>query len=465
MSRHNDGRSEGNEQPYGDCPSAMPHQVEAEEWTENAWMEVIQRMDEVYRELLDNETALEEKNRELEQSQSFMLSVLAAMSDILLVCDRRGHISQVNRAFMDLVGMTERELIGQPLSAMLGDEASRARLCQPTRFRRAHDEPIHDCEVSFCSPSSPDPRPVAVNCSPLLDASRRVTGMVIVGRPVGELRQAYQALNDAHQSLKRTQQQLVQSEKLASLGQLVAGVAHELNNPIGFVLGNVFALRRYTERIMCYLEAVHRQAPLDELHRLRTELRIDHLLADLPSLVEGTVEGAERTQDIVDALKRFSASDERLDQFVDLSQVVARSLHWVERATPRRLDMSNDLPETLVVHGSESQLQQVVINLLNNALDAMQESPQPRLCISGEVQDGLVTVRFHDDGPGVDPSVMGRIFDPFFTTKPVGSGTGLGLSVSYGIVDRHGGRLEVDNHPQGGAVFRLTLPAARSEGP
>ncbi|TFH86567.1 PAS domain-containing sensor histidine kinase [Billgrantia azerbaijanica] len=455
MSRQAEGRCEGEGPPYD-----RPSEAESEGWTESAWVEVIQRMDEVYRELLENETALEDKNRELEQSQRFMLSVFSAMSDILVVCDRQGRISQVNRAFMELADTTEAALIGQPLEAVLGDAASRERLCQPALFRRPHGEPIHDCEVSFRSRRSPEPRPVAVNCSPLLDTSRRVMGMVIIGRPVGELRQAYQALNEAHESLKRAQQQLVQSEKLASLGQLVAGVAHELNNPIGFVLGNVFALRRYTERLAGYLAAVHRQAPPEELDRLRTELRIDHVMQDLPSLVEGTVEGAERTQEIVDALKRFSASDERLDRRVDLTQVVARSLHWVERASPRRLDVVNALAAPVVVHGSESQLQQVVINLVNNALDAMQESPRPGLHISGEVRDGWVSLRFHDAGPGIDPAVLGRVFDPFFTTKPVGSGTGLGLSVSYGIVDRHGGRLAVDNHPQGGAVFTLTLPWA-----
>ena len=156
--------------------------------------------------------------------------------------------------------------------------------------------------------------------------------MVFTGRPVGELRRAYHALRQAHEELKRTQQQLLHAEKMASLGRLVAGVAHELNNPISFVLGNVHALQKYASRLARYLETVHRGGSPEELAVLRTDLRIDRIIGDLQPLIEGTVEGAERTRDIVDGLKRFSAVDRDEQKYFDLVVVVERAVHWVGKA-------------------------------------------------------------------------------------------------------------------------------------
>ena len=426
---------------------------------EATWLEVIQRMDEVYRELLQNEVEVENKNRELEESHQFLRSVLSAMSDVLLVCDRRGVVKQVNQALLGLTGLTEEVMVGRRIEEFLADTASRRLLDMAAITARGHCDSLQDCEVNFTGPDGTD-IPVAVNCSALRDRSQRLQGMVLVGRPVGELRRAYRDLSEAHETLKRTQQQLVQSEKLASLGQLVAGVAHELNNPISFIVGNIFSLRRYLVRIGEYLDAVHNRADLSELHGLRERLRIDHTVKDLGPLIDGTMEGAERTRDIVDALKRFSAVDRDSDQVFDLAEVVERSVHWVSTAAPRRLGVANTLKGPLPVRGSQSQMQQVVINLLTNAADAMRQTQDPRLEIDAQVDNGFVSVSFRDNGSGIAPAALGRIFDPFFSTKPVGQGTGLGLSISYGIVERHGGSLDAYNRPDRGAVFMLRLPLA-----
>jgi two-component system sensor histidine kinase HupT/HoxJ len=183
------------------------------------------------------------------------------------------------------------------------------------------------------------PLPVSLNCTPRLSGTGKLVGMVLTGRPVGELRRAYHALRQAHEDLKRTQQQLLQAEKMASLGRLVAGVAHELNNPISFVLGNVLAIRRYATRLQTYLEAVHSEqcARSPELEGLRQELRIDRIMADLNPLLDGMTEGAERTRDIVDGLKRFSAIDRSADESFNLAEVVARAVRWVVRARAARL--------------------------------------------------------------------------------------------------------------------------------
>ncbi|HTH39867.1 MAG TPA: ATP-binding protein [Rhodocyclaceae bacterium] len=420
---------------------------------EHVWLDVIQKMDEVYHELLDYEVALEEKNSALEESQQFIVSVLTSMSDILIVCNRGGRIEDVNPSLLALTGRSEESLQGASLFDLFADEDSRRRVQQHLAGHMG--EILHDCELSLLGRDQ-TPVPVSLNCTPRYNSVGKMLGIVITGRPVGELRRAYQALHQTHEELKRTQQQLLHSEKMASLGRLVAGVAHELNNPISFVLGNVVALRRYVERIDTYLDAVHHRA--DAAPALRQELRIDKILEDLPSLIEGTVEGAERTRDVVDGLKRFSVMDRDEKATFDLVPVIERAVHWVSSAMQGRVQMCLDLPESILVSGSSGQMQQVLMNLVQNAADATAGQAEQRLTISARLADGQAVIEFHDNGPGIAAENLPRIFDPFFTTKPVGQGTGLGLAISYGIVERHDGKLAVANHAKGGAVFNLTLP-------
>ena len=430
--------------------------------SEDVWLDVIQKMDEVYSDLLQYEVALEDKNTALEESQQFIVSVLTSMSDVLVVCNRAGVIQDVNQSLLRLTGRDEATLKGANIFDLFADEASRQHA---QHFFAGHaGETLHDCEMQLRAADG-SAIPASLNCTPRYSAAGKMLGVVITGRPVGELRRAYHALRQAHEDLKRTQQQLLHSEKMASLGRLVAGVAHELNNPISFVFGNVLALKRYSKRLGEYLDAVRRKEPWERIDALRDELGIDRLLADLPSLIEGTAEGAERTRDIVDGLKRFSAADRNLRETMDLVPVVERAVHWVSKAAPSSFAVKVDLPRELMVVGSAGQLQQVMMNLVQNACDATAGQPQARLVISAQVDGDSVRVRFADNGPGIAGENLPRIFDPFFTTKPVGKGTGLGLAISHGIVEHHGGRLEAGNGADGGAVFTLVLPlVGRVEG-
>ncbi len=268
-------------------------------------------------------------------------------------------------------------------------------------------------------------------------------------------------LAEAHDALQRTQAQLVQAEKMASLGRLVAGVAHELNNPISFVLGNAHAMQRYGRHLGEYLNAVHAEAASPAVQALRKRLRIDAILADLPSLIEGLMEGAERSAAIVDGLKRFSATDRGGAERFDLADAVRRSAHWVEKAAPAHVQLLLDAPDApVMLCGAAGRIQQVLINLVQNAVDATAHHPAPRVSVRLTEADGWATVTVADNGPGLSPEVQQRLFEPFFTTKPVGEGTGLGLSISFGIVEQHGGQLRADNAPEGGARFTLRLPLA-----
>jgi two-component system sensor histidine kinase HupT/HoxJ len=283
--------------------------------------------------------------------------------------------------------------------------------------------------------------------------------MVLIGRPVGDLREAYRALEFAYTQLKQAQTRLIGAEKMASLGRLVAGVAHELNNPISFVYGNVHALWRYRERLLRYCEAVDASDPPAELMALKQELRIEPLLADLEPLIKGTLEGAERVRDIVHDLKRFSSGQQDGFTEFDLVHVVQTAVHWVTKGSRRDLVTVMDLPERLLVTGHPGQLHQVVMNLVQNALDAMQERDSARLEVAAGRDERGVWLSVRDTGPGIAEADLLKVMDPFYTTKPVGKGTGLGLSISYGILQDHGGELTLENHPEDGLIARVLLPA------
>jgi two-component system sensor histidine kinase HupT/HoxJ len=427
---------------------------------EQAWVEVIKKMDDVYHELLDYESALEQKNSALEESQQFIRSVLTSMSDVLVVCNRAGTIEELNPSLLALTGLQDHELIGHSCLELFADEVSRAVMGSHLLARPAEPLPDHELNLRGAGGGAV---PVTLCCTPRFSSAGRPLGLVITGRPVGELRRAYSELREAHEALKRTQQQLLHAEKMASLGRLVAGVAHELNNPISFVLGNVVVLKKYLARVQEYLGALHGREATPETAALRDSLRIDRMLADLPSLIDGTIEGAERTRDVVDSLKRFSAPGLDEYQDVELLGVIERAVHWVSNSTPEGFRVELALPGPMHVAGNAGQLQQVVMNLVQNAADATAGRPDGRLAVSATGDGRRFEVRFADNGPGIADANLPKLFDPFFTTKPVGKGTGLGLSISYGIVERHGGQLTAANGPDGGAVFVLRLPVRAAE--
>jgi two-component system sensor histidine kinase HupT/HoxJ len=415
---------------------------------ETAWIEVIRKMEEVYSDLIQYEVELEEKNTALEEAQRFINSVLSAVSDILIVCDQKGHIQQVNLAFIQLTGFAETDLFERPLEQVLAEESGTLRLYSWIDSGTACDR-----EVRFRSAAGGSTDPVALNCATRLDHRGLPAGIVLTGRPVGELRRAYEAL-------KQAQAQLVQQEKMASLGRLIAGVAHELNNPISFVYGNVHALAKYADRIAAYLDAIHGGAAPARRDELRRSLRIDETMADLPALIDGTTEGAQRVADIVRNLKRLSFSASGGLESFDLAEVITKAVQWSASGKRGGATVGLELAESLPVRGNAGQLHQVVVNLVENALDAVSGRANAHVSVGGSVVQDAITIVVEDNGPGMADDILLKVFDPFFTTKPVGKGTGLGLWISYGIVKDHGGSLEAVNRASGGARFTITLPAA-----
>ena len=282
-----------------------------------------------------------------------------------------------------------------------------------------------------------------------------------------QLRTANDELQAAYRELQATQMQLVQREKMASVGQLVAGVAHELNNPIGFVYSNVGTLEDFVRRLRVMLE-LYRAEPLPAAQRDRLQAawdthKIDYALKYLDSMTQGIKEGAERARKIVRDLRVFARSQDDVWQPVDLHEEIDSSLTLLNHLLKDRVVVERRLGDLPDVECVRSQIDQVFLNLLANAAQAI--SGPGVITIETRREADHAVVAIIDSGAGIAPEVIGRVFDPFFTTKPLGEGTGLGLSISYEIAKKHGGDLSAESPSGGGAKFTLRLPLARRATP
>jgi Signal transduction histidine kinase regulating C4-dicarboxylate transport system len=272
-----------------------------------------------------------------------------------------------------------------------------------------------------------------------------------------ELRQAYLRLNGA-------QEKLLQSEKMASIGQLAAGVAHEINNPIGYVHSNLGSLQEYLRSLFTLIEAYERalrapdpKALIPEIDDIRNRFDIDFISRDLPQLMAESREGIERVTRIVRDLKDFSYSGrEESWKLVDLHSGLESTINIIWNELKYKVTLDRHYGNLPLVECLPSELNQVYMNLLLNAGQAIGE--RGTIVVSTGQDGEEVWIEFKDSGAGIPADLLQRIFDPFFTTKPVGSGTGLGLSISYGIINKHHGRIDVSSVVGEGSTFRIVIP-------
>jgi two-component system NtrC family sensor kinase len=285
-----------------------------------------------------------------------------------------------------------------------------------------------------------------------------------------ELRRSNLELTELNTQLSRAQQQLVQADKLASIGQLAAGVAHEINNPIGYIFSNFSTLQTYLDQLFGMLGAYQQAeaglpAPAAAaLGALRAQIDLDFLRDDIPALMNESREGISRVRHIVQDLKDFSRVDANQEWvWADLHQGIDSTLNIVANEVKYKADVVKEYGDIPDIECLPLQINQVVMNLVVNAAHAIGDQRGSIAVRTGRDGDNQVWIEVADNGSGIPPDTLSRIFDPFFTTKPVGKGTGLGLSLSYGIVQKHGGRIDVDTEPGKGTRFRVHLPVRHSD--
>ena len=279
-----------------------------------------------------------------------------------------------------------------------------------------------------------------------------------INRQVAEL----QAAND---KIADTQAKLIQSEKLASVGQLAAGVAHEINNPIGFVRSNLTTLTEYVETYQTLLKAYRsltslaeeeRSGHLTEIRKIEDTEDIEFINEDITELLKDSVDGTARVRDIVQGLRDFSHTGGQSRTSCDLNRCIESTLKIVKNGLQNKCTIETSLQPVPEVMANTGEINQILMNLMVNAGQAVGDNGL--ITVKTAIHNNSVQIDIQDNGPGIDPSHLDKLFDPFFTTKPVGEGTGLGLAISYGIIQDHDGEIEVNSELGVGTTFTIRLP-------
>lgn len=286
-----------------------------------------------------------------------------------------------------------------------------------------------------------------------------------IHRAKADLEKKVKETEQAYSELKETQARLVHTAKMASLGQLVAGIAHELNNPIGFIYSNMGHLRDYTAKLTQLIEVAERDP--QALAKAKAEHDFEYIVQDLPRLISSCEEGARRTRDIVLGLRNFSRLEEAKLNKVDLREGIENTLRLLAGEVKNRVKVHTEFKPVPEVLCYANQLNQVFMNILSNAAQAIEGEGEIWIALShlkerGKPDRAVVSIR--DSGKGIPAEILEKIFDPFFTTKGVGQGTGLGLSISYGIIKNHGGDIQVRSEPTKGTEFIVSIPVSGPPG-
>jgi signal transduction histidine kinase len=278
-----------------------------------------------------------------------------------------------------------------------------------------------------------------------------------------QLRLSYQELDEAKRHEIEMSSRLTQSEKLAALGQLAAGVAHEINNPMAFVASNLTTMHKYADIIASLMQAAQQlqeqHMTAQEFDALKKKLNFDFVLSDLRTILDETQEGVVRVKHIVDDLKNFARGDPQQAWVMsDIRQGIESTLNIVNHEIKYRAEVVWDWQDLPLVECIPSQINQVFLNLIVNAAQAMPSERVGTITLCSGIQGKTIWIEVRDNGAGMTEDVLSRIFEPFYTTKAVGVGTGLGLSVSLGIVQRHHGQLTVSSELGRGTTLRVVLP-------
>jgi len=395
------------------------------------------------------ENALHNTGQRAANAHGDVENALYSTLSILIVTDARGIIQSANTAASELLGYTQEEMLGQPLS-ILGTANQPLNLQSLEELVRAESHR----EVSLQTRSGPLV-PVLLSSSGIYDGAR-LTGIACVALDISRN--------------KMLESQLLQSEKMASIGQLAAGVAHEINNPMGFIYSNLGTLSGYIEDLSQLLKKYETleqsvqegkldmaSSNLDALTAEKERIDLAYLMDDIGDLITESLDGADRVRKIVLNLKEFSHVGRAEKMPSDLNAGLESTLNIVRNELKYKTTIEKELGDIPLVPCFMQEINQVFMNLLVNAGQAIAD--QGTIHIRTYREEDWICVRVTDSGKGMSPEVQKRIFEPFFTTKRVGEGTGLGLSMAYQIiVEKHGGQLLVESTEGQGTTFTVRLP-------
>jgi PAS domain S-box-containing protein len=401
-------------------------------------------------------------------------TILNCLNEGVFTIDSNKQVTVLNRYLQNKLELDPKEIIGRKCEGIIG-----LPVCvDECLFEKAmSSQDVTDNSTPFSVPVSaettmttPDGEQIPVNVylSMLKDHVGKTVGAVCVLQDISRLKEIQRMntqLGEAYEELRNTQAQLVRSEKLASLGRLVAGAAHELNNPISFIYSNIYHLRKYMDDMRKVLgeygrlKNIHISEVADHLTRIENmtqDMDLEYTLKDLNRLIDDMDEGAKRTKGIVEDLKTFSRSEPGRIELTEINDDIEKSLNLLAEHYKGRINIHKEYGDLKPVKCYSGQISRVFMNVLSNAFQAIKDRGD--VWIITAMTDDTVEICIKDNGIGIHEDNIDKIFDPFFTTKEVGEGAGLGLSISYGIIRRHKGEIIVDSELGVGTRFIIRVP-------
>jgi len=402
------------------------------------------------KELLVKHKELENVFDQVKAAKREWEDTLDSLQDFVILTDAEHRIRRCNRLLCDITGMAYNDVIARDWRELL-----KAAGFNFIKFDNSRGELLHTTTERFYDLTVYDMKD---------QTSEKITGYVVSLNDTTEIRSVTEELKRTSQELSEAHQAVYQQEKMASIGQLAAGVAHEINNPMGFISSNLNTLGKYLEKINVFETALMDKvtdgcsAELSaEMKGLRKSMKIDFIMADIRNLIDESRDGADRVRRIVQDLKSFSHVDEAECKLFSINECLDSTINMarneIKYVADVELDYTPDLPQLSCY---PQQLNQVFMNLLVNAAHAIERHGTITVSTRQEADD--IIVKISDTGKGIAPENLTRIFEPFFTTKDVGKGTGLGLSISYDIIKKHGGVMSVESEVGKGTTFTIRLP-------
>ncbi|MEQ8471699.1 MAG: ATP-binding protein [Marinoscillum sp.] len=418
---------------------------------------------ESYKDQLED--LVKDRTRQLERQTLFFQEIIDSLPNLIFVRDKKSRYVLVNKAMADSFGQKTGEVVGKTVLETHYDKKEALRFEEEDLEVIRHDDVIE--QESFHKHKDGTGRWLFLS-------KRRMKVfdedfVLGVHFDINNLKETELKLLEANQELKNTlnrlksaQMRLIESEKMASLGQLTAGLAHEINNPINYVAGNVRPIRRDIRELKDYLDSLRSfvnsiDGPKSDLPK---DSSFEMLFEELESLLDGVDEGTTRVKNLMSDLNAFSLPETSKKQLCNINESINTTVNLIKHHLKDRISLTLKLSELPDIICNPSQLSQVFLNMLNNAIQAIEETG--KITVSTKLTKKNIVIKIKDTGSGISKANMSKIFNPFFTTKDVGEGTGLGLAISYRIIEEHKGSIEVESEEGVGTEFKIVLPVNRS---
>jgi two-component system NtrC family sensor kinase len=421
--------------------------------------------------------------------QRFLLRILEQNSASIVITDAAGNITYVNQRFSEICGYLYNEVIGKNpriLKApecvtdysIMWDALTHGKQWRGEFHNRKKSGELY-WELASISPILDDYGAISHYLAIKEDISDRKEIEAELEKTVAqatqmtcslefqnaEIEQQRQELDKIYTDLKAAQSQIVQGEKMASIGQLAAGVAHEINNPMGFISSNLRSLAKYTKKLIDYINLMER-APNEgisdeDIKAERKKLNLDFLIEDIVDLIAESLDGADRVKNIVQNLKTFSRIDQAEEQLIDINACLDSTIAIVWNEIKYKAELQKNYAQVPKILCNPQELAQVFTNILVNAAQAIEAEGVITIDTNFTLDQVIITIS--DNGCGIEEKNQKKIFEPFFTTKEVGKGTGLGMSISYDIIKKHKGDIRVSSQVGHGTTFTIELPINQKE--